>query len=156
MTTEDRDDQIRTVSRHSLAYMLCAISELFRYYNFDPIDLLIIHAVLNANVLSVMKDADLDRQFGSVHSVEPDAIKQGVTRGSLERFLNLPPETIRRRANRLKDKGILVERGDGLIVSESNQFKFGNNHDLQRTNIVLLRKLLNDLARAGVRGPEDL
>jgi hypothetical protein len=26
---------IRTVSRHSLAYMLCAASEMFRHYDFD-------------------------------------------------------------------------------------------------------------------------
>ena len=45
-------DLIRTVSRHSLAYMLCAASEMFRRYDFDPLDLIIIHAVLNANVLT--------------------------------------------------------------------------------------------------------
>ena len=38
-------DLIRTISRHSLAYMLCPASEMFRHYDFDPLDLLIIHAV---------------------------------------------------------------------------------------------------------------
>ena len=41
-----------TVSRHPLAYMLCAASEMFRHYDFDPLDLIIIHALLNANVLT--------------------------------------------------------------------------------------------------------
>ena len=59
-------DRIRSISRHSLAYMLCAMSEMLRFYDFDLIDLLIIHAVLNANVIPVMKDPDLDRRFGSV------------------------------------------------------------------------------------------
>lgn len=153
---EKKDDVIRAVSRHTLAYVLCSISELFRHYRFDPIDLLIIHAVLNANVLSVMKDGELDRRFGSVHTVEPDTIKQGVSRGSLGRFLNLPIETIRRRVDRLKKGGILVEKADGLIVTESNQFRFGNNHELQKANIVFVRKLLKDLAQCGVRGPDDL
>ena len=49
---------------------------MFRHYDFDPLDLLIIHAVLNANVLNVMKDPKLDRRFGSLHTVEPDEIKQ--------------------------------------------------------------------------------
>jgi hypothetical protein len=41
-------DIIRTVSRHTLAYMLFSISELFRLYDeFDPLDLLIVHAILN-------------------------------------------------------------------------------------------------------------
>jgi hypothetical protein len=74
-------DLIRTISRHSLAYMLCAASEMFRHYDFDPLDLLIIHAVPNANALNVMKDPKLDRRFGSLHTVEPDEIKQGVSPG---------------------------------------------------------------------------
>jgi hypothetical protein len=41
-------DRIRTISRHSLAYMLCAASEMFRHYDFDTMDIIIIHAVLNA------------------------------------------------------------------------------------------------------------
>jgi hypothetical protein len=49
-------DLVRTLSRHTLAYMLCSISELFRHYkDFDPLDLLIIHAILNANVIVVMR-----------------------------------------------------------------------------------------------------
>src|ERR1700731_2639836 len=51
-------DRIRTISRHSLAYMLCAASEMFRHYDFDHIDLLIIHSVLNANVIHIMKNPD--------------------------------------------------------------------------------------------------
>jgi hypothetical protein len=151
------DDLIRTVSRHTLAYMLCAISEMFRHYEeFDPLDLLIVHAILNANVINVMNDLELDKRFASIHTVEPDEIKQGVSRAALSRFLNLPLETIRRRVARLKKKGILAEEKPGLIVSQKNLFRFGNNHHLQTTNIVLVRKLLRDLRRAGVRGPDDL
>ncbi|MDE2379589.1 hypothetical protein [Bradyrhizobium sp.] len=150
------NDRIRAVSRHSLAYILCAISELFRHYEFDPLDLLVIHAVLNANVINVMKDADLDERFGSIDAVEPDSIKRGVSRAALSRFLNLPLETIRRRAARLKRVGILAEGPEGLIVTEGNQFRFGDNHYLQKTNILLVRKLLRDLASVGVKGPDDL
>lgn len=146
----------RTVSRHSLAYMLCSISELFRHYSFDPLDLLIIHAVLNNNVLMVMKDPQLDRQYAAIDAIEPDSIKQGVSRSALERFLNLPLETIRRRVDRLKKQGILEERDDGLIVTEHNQYNFGNNHELQKANLVFVRKLLRDLARAGISSVEDL
>jgi hypothetical protein len=150
---ETHSDLIRTVSRHSLAYMLCAASEMFRHYNFDHMDLLLIHAVLNANVLNIMKDRELDRQFGSVETVEPDAIKQGVSRAALSRFLALPIETVRRRADRLKKEGILRETDHGLIVTEANQFKFGNNHELQKTNILLVRKFLRDLTEAGIELP---
>ena len=146
-------DRLRTISRHSLAYLLCATSEMLRHYDFDPIDLMIIHAVLNANVLQVMKDPDLDRRFGSVETVEPDAIKRGVSRAALSRFLAMPIETVRRRANRLKKKGILRDTDEGLIVTEANQFKFGNNHELQKTNILLVRKFLRDLTEAGIELP---
>jgi hypothetical protein len=137
--------------------MLCSISELFRHYkDFDPLDLLIIHAILNANVIVVMRDLQLDKEFGSMHAVEPDNIKQGVSRAALSRFLSLPIETIRRRVGRLKEIGILAEGKGGLIVTEANQFKFGNNHALQTVNVVLVKKLLRDLKRAGIRGPDDL
>jgi hypothetical protein len=155
-TTEGEDiaaDLIRTVSRHSLAYMLCAASEMFRHYDFDPLDLMIIHAVLNANVLKIMKTPELDRQFGSIQAVEPDKIKQGVSRAALSRFFGLPIETVRRRADRLKKQGIFRETDQGLIVTEANQFKFGNNHELQRTNMLLVRKFLRDLTEAGVELP---
>jgi hypothetical protein len=146
-------DLIRTISRHSLAYMLCAAGEMFRHYDFDHADLLIIHAVLNANVLNVMKDPDLDRRYGSLQTVEPDEIKQGVSRAALSRFLALPIETVRRRADRLKKKGVLRETDHGLIVTEANQLKFGNNHALQKTNILLVRKFLRDLTEAGIELP---
>jgi len=77
---EAASDRIRTISRHSLAYMLCAASEMFRHYDFDPMDLIIIDVVLNTNVLNIMKDPELDRRLGSVQAVEPNAIKQGVSR----------------------------------------------------------------------------
>jgi hypothetical protein len=149
-------DLVRTLSRHTLAYMLCSISELFRHNkDFDPLDLLIIHAILNANVIVVMRDLQLDKEFGSMHAVEPDHIKQGVSRAALSRFLSLPIETIRRRVGRLKKIGMLAEGKGGLIVTEANQFKFGNNHAIQTVNVVLVRKLLRDLKRAGIRGPDD-
>src|SRR5258708_28439050 len=158
MAGTDKDDEaasdlIRIVSRHSLAYMLCAASEMFRHYDFDPMDLIIIHAVLNANVLNIMKDVKLSRRFGSGHTVEPDGIKQGVSRAALSRFLGMPVETVRRRADRLKKEGILRETDDGLIVTEANQFRFGNNHQLQKTNMLLVRKLLRDLMEAGIELP---
>jgi hypothetical protein len=150
---EAASDRIRTISRYSLAYILCATSEMLRHYDFDPVDLLIIHAVLNANVLNVMKDPDLDRRLGSVEAVEPDEIKQGVSRAGLSRFLGIPIETVRRRADRLKKEGVLRETEQGLIVTEANQYKFGNNHELQKNNILLVRKFLRDLTEAGIEVP---
>jgi hypothetical protein len=156
MNEEESSDSVRAISRHSLAYVLCSISELFRHYDFDPLDLLIIHAILNANVLNVMKQPKLDKKFSSIRAVEPDTIKQGISRLALSRFLSLPIETVRRRVDRLKRRNILSQGKGGLIVTERNRFKFGNNHELQKINVVLVRKLLRDLGQAGIRGPDDL
>ena len=65
----------------------------------------------------------------------------------------MPIETVRRRADRLKKEGIFRETDQGLIVTEANQFKFGNNHELQKTNMLLVRKFLRDLTEAGVELP---
>ena len=150
-------DLTRAVSRHSVAYMLLSLSELFRHYNdFDPLDLLIVHAVMNANVINVMKDPELDKRFGSIHAVEPDTIKLGLSRAALSRFLGLPLETVRRRVERLKKQDILSDGTNGLIVLEANAYRFGNNHELQTANMILIRKLLRDLKRSGINGPDDL
>jgi hypothetical protein len=103
-----------------------------------------------------MNDPSLDERFSSIHAVEPDVIKQGVSRAALSRFLSLPLETVRRRVTGLKRRKILDETKAGLIVTEQNVFKFGNNHELQKTNMLLLTKLLRDLKRAGINGPDDL
>jgi hypothetical protein len=70
--------------------------------------------------------------------------------------LALPIETVRRRADRLKKEGVLRETDHGLIVTEANQFKFGNNHELQKTNILLARKFLRDLMKAGIDVPGSI
>jgi UDP-N-acetylmuramyl tripeptide synthase len=44
----------------------------------------------------------------------------------------------------------------GLIVTEANQFKFGNNHELQKTSILLVRKFLRDLMEAGIDVPRGI
>ncbi|WP_298252998.1 hypothetical protein [Bradyrhizobium sp.] len=151
-----RGDLARAVSRHILAYGLYSISELLRHYDFDPVDLLLVHAVMNANVAAIMKDPALDRRFASLEASEPDSFKKGISRAALARFLNLPFETVRRRVARLKKRAILFERTDGLIVTQGNEFRFGDNRLLQRTNVILLSRLLRDLARVGVRKAEDL
>ena len=56
----------------------------------------------------------------------------------------------------MKKEGILRETDQGLIVTEANQFKFGNNHVLQKTNILLVRKFLRDLMEAGVEVPSGI
>ena len=63
---------------------------------------------------------------------------------------------MRRRADRLKKEGVLRETEHGLIVTDANQFKFGNNHELQKTNILLVRKFLRDLMEAGIEVPEGI
>lgn len=154
---QKNSDLIRAVSRHSVAYILLSLSELFRHYDdFDPLDLLIIHAVLNANVINVMRDPELDKRFGSILTVEPDTIKLGVSRAALSRFLGLPLETVRRRVERLRKREILSDGTSGLIVLEANAYRFGNNHELQTANIRMVRKLLRDLKSAGINGPNDL
>jgi hypothetical protein len=125
-------DLIRTISRHSLAHMLCAASEMFRHHEFDPLDLLIIHGFLNANVLDVMKDPELDRRLAVSIPSSRMRSKPGVSRTALSRFLALPIETVRRRADRLKKEGVLRKTDHGLIVTEANQFKFGNHRELQK------------------------
>ena len=142
--------QARAISRHTLSYILCSISEMLRAYDFDTMDLLIIHTILNTNVVNIMRDPELDRRYAGLEDVEPDDTKRGVSRAALARFLSVPVETIRRRVASLIEKGVVDQTPDGLIITEKNQYRFGNNQDLQITNVQLVKKLMRDLDRAGV------
>ena len=146
----------RAISRHTLSYILCSISEMLRAYDFDTMDLLIIHTILNTNVVNIMRDPELDRRYAGLEDVEPDNTKRGVSRAALARFLSIPVETVRRRVIRLVEKGVVEQTAQGLIITEKNQYRFGNNQDLQVTNVQLVKKLMRDLERAGVdlRRPE--
>ena len=53
----------------------------------------------------------------------------------------------------MKKEGVLRETDHELIVTEGNQYKFGNDHELQKTNILLVRKFLRDLTEAGIEVP---
>jgi hypothetical protein len=151
MTDIPQSALARTISRHSLSYILCSISEMLRaYHDFSTMDLLIIHTILNTNVVNFMRDPDLDRKYAGLHDVEPDAFKRGVSRAALSRFLSIPIETVRRRVTKLIEQGVVEQTDDGLIITEKNQYRFGNNTELQATNISLVRKLVRDLDQAGV------
>ncbi|XUJ36133.1 hypothetical protein ACQ5SK_13755 [Bradyrhizobium japonicum] len=64
--------------------MLFSISELFRHYDeFDPLDLLIVHAILNANVINVMNDPSLDEILQHSRGRAGCDQARGVPRGAL-------------------------------------------------------------------------
>lgn len=147
---------IRAISRISLSYILCCISEMLRRFDMDPLDILIVHTILNANVTKLIRDPHLNAEYGFIATEEPDEMRQGVTRSTVSRFLNLPFETIRRRIQVQLEKGILEERADGLIVVDPTHFLLGNDRKLHEVNILLLRKLLRDLSGIGIHGSKDL
>ncbi len=148
-TTPADQDQARLLSRHTLSYIILMISEMLNAYDLHTLDLLIIHAIMNTNVLTIMGDRDLDKAFASTAAIEPDSLKRGVSRTAVSRFLNMPNETVRRRTKYLVEQGILVQTDEGLIVTEANLFKFGNNPALQQSNFVLFRRLIKNLREAG-------
>lgn len=58
---QNASDIIRTVSRHTLAYMLFSISEMFRNYDeFDPMDLQKTNMLLLTKVLRDLKRAGIN------------------------------------------------------------------------------------------------
>ncbi|CCE01192.1 hypothetical protein [Bradyrhizobium sp. STM 3809] len=156
MTTKPDDIPIRAISRHSVAYLLNSIGEILHHYKFNPLDVLILYTILHANSLKVIKDPTLDRKYGDYDTLEPDDIKQGISRSAVARYLNVPFETVRRRVETMIQKGLLTETRRGLIITQMNEYRLGSNYDIQRLNIRLLRRFLRDLSRLGIDSYEDL
>lgn len=146
----------REISRHGLAYVICSIGELFRQYRFHPIDLLIVYAVLNISTLDAPDDLEPGRQSYGPRALGTDAAKHSLSRAALRNLLNLPANTVRHHISSLKRFGVLEETEDGLIVSKDCPFEFDGNPELHEVNVVLIRRLMKDLARLGIDGSDDL
>jgi len=103
---------------------------------------------MTSNVVDIVRDRNLDKEYASISAVEPDHLKREISRTAIARFLNMPRETVRRRVQYLIDEGIVVQKRNGIIITEANAFKFGNNPRLQKVNVMLFRRLIKDLQNA--------
>ena len=85
----------------------------------DPMDALLVATIIQANVDAATSGLDEQVAFGPIDRPPPDQARRRVSISRIADSLDLRFETVRRRVNRLKDRGVIVSDAAGVIVPES-------------------------------------
>lgn len=80
------------------------------------LDLLLIIAVIEANVAPINQDPELQRKFGALDAPPPDELRRPVSINAVAASLGQPFETVRRRLNALAAEGECVIGPKGVVV----------------------------------------
>lgn len=87
--------------------------------SLDPMDALLVATIIQANVDAATAGLDEQVAFGPLDRPPPDVARRRVSISRVADSLDLRFETVRRRVNRLKARGIIVADSAGVIVPES-------------------------------------
>jgi hypothetical protein len=82
----------------------------------DPVDALIMLAIIQANLAPIQARPELQLKYGAMGMIPPDEVRRPVSVLSVAGMLGLPFETVRRRVAGLKAKGVCLHVDGGLMV----------------------------------------
>jgi hypothetical protein len=145
------EERAKIISRAVARFLLGVCADTLAAYpkiGLDPIDLLLANLIGSANISHIENDPELRRQYAGL--IEPDWIRRGISRAAVSRALTLPFETTRRRLNRMIERGILIERPDGIILSGSNPHKLDSNTARMLVHAQLTERFWRELKARGI------
>ncbi|MET0272879.1 MAG: hypothetical protein ABW360_07795 [Phenylobacterium sp.] len=85
----------------------------------DPVDMLILLAIVQANVAPVMRETELQRAYAAYDTPPPDDARRPVSVSAVAGSLGMPYETVRRRVVRMVRSGWCVVGPTGVYVSQT-------------------------------------
>jgi DNA-binding transcriptional ArsR family regulator len=85
----------------------------------DGRDAMLVMAINQANIAPLTRDPDARLRYGGLESPAPDDERRPVSLSAIAASLRLPYETVRRRARRLAEAGVIEVSDQGAIVPES-------------------------------------
>jgi DNA-binding Lrp family transcriptional regulator len=103
------------IERLILAFSLRALETLTELYG-DVTAGTIMAAITAANVRRVTLDPQLSKLYSSEDMPPPDALRVPISLRALSRAIDLPFETLRRRVHVLIARGMIVRKGNGVMV----------------------------------------
>ena len=145
------DERLKVTSQAAVRFVMNFMAQAMRTYastGLDPTDYLIVLAVDSQNVAHVESDPNISFRYAGL--IEPDWMRRGIRRAAISRITHIPPETVRRRINRLIEKGILAERRDGIIVASEGPTDLSSRMGQMRFNALAIEQLIADLQLRGV------
>ena len=108
-------DEFWLTARLTAGFLLDMIA-IARCADGDPLDTLLLGAIIQANVAELIHDADLRVDFARSDEVPSDAMRRPVSMSAIAASLNLPPETVRRRIVAMSRDGWCRFVEGGVIV----------------------------------------
>ena len=135
-------EQVKIAAHLSMAYIVGVLCEVLHAEELDILDVLIVMAVGCAN------SGPPGRPMVARGTGEHDG-RRGISRNAVSRAINVPLETVRRRAGALMNRNILEERGDGLVVSAATGL--AGDPKISSLNVQLLRQLFRSLKSQGIK-----
>lgn len=85
----------------------------------DWLELAIVGAVLVASVRRITLDEELARRYSELTTIVPIEKRQPISAASIARAMTIPYSTVRRQILATVAKGVLVERGRGVVMSDN-------------------------------------
>jgi hypothetical protein len=149
---ELKDEQrVKVISQAAVRFVMTFMREAMKFPAFaglDPTDYLITITIDSQNVAHVESDPNISFRYAGL--IEPDWMRRGISRAAVSRATHVPLETVRRRINRLIEKGILKERKDGIVVASSNRLDLAARASKMRLNAQLVERFIAELRLRGI------
>jgi hypothetical protein len=149
---ELKDEQrVKVISQAAVRFVMTFMREALKSHSFaslDPTDYLIAITIDSQNIAHMESDPNISFRYAGL--IEPDWMRRGISRAAVSRATHIPLETVRRRINQLIEKGILMERKDGIIVSSNPQADLAPRAANMRLNAQLVERFIAELRQRGI------
>ena len=146
--SEQRPKIISQAAVRLVIRFMCEAMAVHASAGLDPTDYLIATVINSHNFAHIDASSDIGLCYGAW--IEARWTRRGISRAAVSRILHVPMETVRRRINRLIEKGILIERRDGIIVAADGSFDGGALSSRARFNAELVERLVEEIRARGI------
>jgi hypothetical protein len=143
---EQRPKIISQAAVRLVIRFMCEAMAVHASAGLDPTDYLIAAVINSYNFAHIDTSSGLGLCSGAW--IEASWMRRGISRAAVSRILHIPLETVRRRINRLIEKGILIERRDGIIVA--GEGNFDGRPGRARFNAELVERLIGEIHARGI------
>jgi DNA-binding Lrp family transcriptional regulator len=118
----------------------------------DLLEPLILTAVLQANQAAIATDPELQVVYGDAEWSLPDEHRRPISVNAIAQSLDLPFETVRRKAKAMADRGLVVVTPQGLVAPQAAVVSEPYVAVL-RARVDRLAQLCEELVAAGLQPP---
>lgn len=145
------EHRIKVTSQAAIRFVMNFMREAMKAYSgagLDPTDYLIAIIIDTQNVAHIQNDPNISYRYAGL--IDPEWMRRGVSRAAVSRATHIPLETVRRRINQMIEKGFLIERRDGIILSSGGKIGASTRAGKMRFDAQLVDQLVAELRLRGI------